>query len=219
MKNRYLKKQMKTIKIIGIILIIFLILMLFLKKEKYNSKLLSDARDITINVIEIVSTPFMYIKEKINILVFTNSIYKEYQTLKSDLSKIDIINNKNKSLEKEINDLKNLLKLNNLNTDYEIINASIISRNKDYWFNTITIDKGNKDNINNNTAVVTNNGLIGRIIKVNNNSSVVKLITNVDNNSKLSVGVEGANQYAHGLITSYDMKNNLLVVTGISNYD
>ena len=49
-------------------------------------------------------------------------------------------------IQKEIQELKDTLELNKTLTEYTPVNATILSRNKSYWFNTITIDKGSNQN-------------------------------------------------------------------------
>ena len=77
--------------------------------------------------------------------------------------------NINKSLESEIEELKDTLSLNKTFTEYECINATVLTRNKNYWLNTIIIDKGLDNNIGMDMAVITKNGLIGKIVKVYKN--------------------------------------------------
>ena len=124
--------------------------------------------------------------------------------------------NVNASLEKEIKELKDTLELNKTLTEYTPVNATILSRNKSYWFNTITIDKGKKDGIKKDMAVITSNGLIGKINKVYSNSSEVKLITSNDANYKISVSIRinGVDNYA--ILNGYNQEKNLLKVTGVS---
>ena len=87
--------------------------------------------------------------------------------------------NINSSLEKEIEELKKQLELNKTLTEYDVVNATVLSRNKSYWFNTMTIDKGKKSGIKKNMAVITKDGLVGKITKVSNYSSEIKLITSI----------------------------------------
>lgn len=65
--------------------------------------------------------------------------------------------------------------------------------------------------VNAGNIVINEKGLIGIINKTNNNESKVKLLTNINN---LSVKVSSS----YGIISSYDKKNNLLLVKNISNY-
>ena len=121
----------------------------------------------------------------------------------------------NSSLEKEIQELKQTLELNKTLTEYEAINATVLSRNKSYWFNTITIDKGKKSGIKNNMAVITKNGLIGKITKVSNYSSEVKLITSDDIKFKVSVSIKTNEDDNYAILNGYDKKTGLIKISGI----
>lgn len=123
--------------------------------------------------------------------------------------------NVNESLEKEIQELKDTLELNKTLTEYDIENATILSRNKSYWFNTITIDKGKKDGIKKDMAVITKNGLVGKISKTSNNSSEIKLITSDDVNYKVSVAIKTNDSDNYAILNGYDKETGLLKVTGV----
>lgn len=123
--------------------------------------------------------------------------------------------NINSSLEKEIQELKETLELNKTLTEYEPVNATILSRNKNYWFNTLTIDKGKKDGLKENMAVVTKNGLIGKLSKVYDTSSEVKLITSDDINFKVSISIKTGEIDNYAIMNGYDSKTKLIKATGI----
>ena len=123
--------------------------------------------------------------------------------------------NVNASLEKEIKELKDVLELNKTLTEYEPINTTILSRNKSYWFNTVTIDKGRKDGIRANMAVVTKNGLVGKISSVSNYSSEVKLITSDDLNFKVSITIKANDEDNYAILNGYNKKSGLITASGI----
>ena len=123
--------------------------------------------------------------------------------------------NVNSSLEKEIQELKDTLKLNRTLTEYDPVNATILSRNKSYWFNTITIDKGSKSGIKKEMAVITSNGLVGKISKVYKYSSEIKLITSDDVNYKVSVAIKTDSGDTYAILNGYDKKTNCLKVIGV----
>ena len=123
--------------------------------------------------------------------------------------------NVNESLEKEIQELKEALELNKTLTEYKPINATILSRNKSYWYNTITIDKGKKDGIKKDMAVITSKGLIGKISSTSYSSSEVKLITSDDINFKVSIAIKTNDVDNFAILNGYDTKNNLIKATGI----
>ena len=56
--------------------------------------------------------------------------------------------------------------------------------------NTLVINQGAKDGIKNNMAVMTSDGLVGRISKVNQFSSQVDLISTNTRANRLSVNIQ-----------------------------
>ncbi len=127
--------------------------------------------------------------------------------------KDSIINN----LKEEITSLQ---KLNNITlsiSNFDTIKATVISRNKEYWFNTLTINVGKRDGVDVDMAVVDSDGLIGRISSVNNNTSVVKLITTNDTKNKISAVIHNKDKSIYGIVNGYDSKNNLLSLIISSN--
>ena len=123
--------------------------------------------------------------------------------------------NVNASLEKEIAELKEALELNRTLTEYAPVNATILSRNKSYWFNTLTIDKGKSSGIAKDMAVITKYGLIGKISKVYDNSSEIKLITSDDINFKVSISIKTNEIDNYAILNGYDKKTALIKATGI----
>lgn len=116
------------------------------------------------------------------------------------------------SMQEEISELKSLTNIKTVLSDFNYINATIIERNRDYWFNTVTIDKGSVDGIIPDMAVVDSNGLVGRVENVRNNTSDVKLLTTSDVTSKISVVIKNKGKDIYGIINGYDYKMNLLKV-------
>lgn len=110
----------------------------------------------------------------------------------------------NNNLIEEIEMLKRTMKLKSAYTGYKTIYAKTINRNKMYWYSTITIDKGFNDGIRKNNAVVGVDGLIGFIKDTTKGTSTVKLITNNDNNSKISGIIKKDKTSVVGLIYGYD---------------
>jgi len=116
----------------------------------------------------------------------------------------------NKELEKELNELKIL---NNLETEnYSFIYANVIERDVD-WYQELIINKGEKDGIKIDSAVISTQGLIGRITKTAFNTSTVKLLTS--NDIKVSVYINNDNLEYHGIIDSYIKEEGLLKVSNV----
>ena len=118
-------------------------------------------------------------------------------------------------LKSEIKELKNTLSLKDTYTNYELENAAVIVRNKSYWLDTLIIDKGKKNGIKKDMAVITKDGLIGIISKVYNSSSEVRLITTNNNKKRLTVYIETEDGDYVGYIDKYDNDKKLLVIKDI----
>lgn len=135
-------------------------------------------------------------------------------------NKKNIVNNTEiKELKKEIEELKEINKINSVRTDKSIINASVIGRGTPYWNDYIVINKGKKNKIEKGYAVMNKDGLIGEIIKVNKNTSKVKLLTNI-NNSYISAKFNYNNKDYYGIIKRVSsIKNELYLDNVIGELD
>src|SRR5574344_1079801 len=145
-----MKKKNKLI----IIIVLFLLSSIFISK-KFNFNIENIFKDI-------ILYPYNIVEGK--------ELVKDSNYLKVELA----------NKEKEIKELKELLELNNITSLYKLINASIVSRNMEYFYDEVIINKGSNSGIKKNMAVVNSKGLIGKIIEVNKYNSTVKLLTSVD---------------------------------------
>ena len=196
----YRKKKDKKKSIISLFIILIVLLALLSGSLLITRNKNTFLKDGVILIEKLFMYPFTALNKEKN----------ETQTESYTIQK-----NVNESLEKEIQELKEELELNKTLTEYEPINATVLSRNKSYWFNTITIDKGSKSGIKNNMAVITKNGLIGKITKVSNYSSEVKLITSDDVKFKVSVSIKTNEDDNYAILNGYDKKTGLIKISGI----
>lgn len=194
------------------------------KKNKQKQKKIIIISGVIISILALVTSIYLSASQKTPEIVlkdtasFINKVFMyPFTALNKDKNITQsesylIQKNINESLEKEIQELKDALELNKTLTEYTPVNATILSRNKSYWFNTLSIDKGSKDGLKKDMAVVTKNGLIGKINKVYTNSSEIKLITADDVNFKVSVSIKNNDHETYAILSGYDQNNNLLKV-------
>lgn len=200
MYKKKLDKRKKTVIIISALLAILILLAISL----------TFTRDVSMP--EKVAKEITNFFQKLTIYPFTNS--KEFKD--KDLTKsCTIEKNANDTLKEEVKELKELLELNKTLTEYDIENATILSRNKSYWFNTLEIDKGSNNGLKKDMAVITANGLIGKISKVYPTTSEVKLITSDDVNYKVSVAIKLEENDTYAILNGYDHESNLLKIEGV----
>ena len=144
--------------------------------------------------------------------LFKDILYYPVNAIKSD--ELSISNFLHDSIIEGLKeDVEDLLKLNNMNlslSDFNYIKATVIERNREYWYNTLTINKGKSDGVDVDMAVIDVNGLIGRISKVGDNWAIVKLITTNDTKNKVSAVIKTNTEKIYGIISGYDSKDNLL---------
>ena len=157
---------------------------------------------------------FIIILLLLNFILKQDYIYYLRDYIYDTNNNVIVFKEENNALKKEIKELKNLLELKN--TNYKLKYASVISRNTKDYFEEVIIDIGKKDGIKENLAVITKDGLIGKIIKVTNKTSTVRLITSSNIYNKISVNIEADNKSVTGIITSYDSLTNSLTIEGIT---
>lgn len=134
---------------------------------------------------------------------------KENKILQSRFEDYDKLEAKKALLEKENNELREIVKTTNklkeeLNIDP--IQGTVIERNFTTWYEKLIINKGKNDGIKESMAVMTSTGLIGKITEVGNDFSVVQLL---NRQNQVSGVIEG-NENLTGIIDDYNQPNNFL---------
>lgn len=149
---------------------------------------------------------------------FTNLTTSEddVKKLKEEAKRTEQIKADKARLEKENKELKKELDMKDI-SQFNPISATVIARSPDQWMNTIIIDKGKKSGMKENMAVITSEGLVGRIKKANQFSSQVELISTSVKTSKLSVDIQQEGENVFGMINRYDEEKGLLVISDIDN--
>lgn len=216
------KKNKKKYIIICSILIVGLMVFFTARSARDNKKLNPIEKVIkdSVGFVErIVYAPIDFVKDKIELQKEKDRIYKKYKNVDKEKIKKNTYKAQIDELNNEIKELKTLLDLNTIISDYNSINATVINRNVGFWYNTITIDKGSHNGIKEGYAVVVNDGLIGKIVSVSEFSSTVKLLTSDELSNKISVKINKDGKSIYGLLASYNSKKNVYVIEGISDID
>ncbi|UJF32002.1 rod shape-determining protein MreC [Paenibacillus hexagrammi] len=144
-------------------------------------------------------------------------IYEENKTLKltltqyaRDTQRLNELEAQNKRLMEALGFTERQRQTNNY--IYRI--AEVVTVSTDPYNSATTINLGDTDGIKENMAVMTVDGLVGRVSKVfgfHSNVQLLKEITDTDNNSKaIAVTVKG-NDDVFGMIESYDKSGELVM--------
>lgn len=138
--------------------------------------------------------------------------YTENKKLKSHLEQLTSLEAQNHELKKENENLRSIIKEKNSLGDSESIQAQVIARNPDNWYEQVVIDKGEVNGVTKNMAVVTSGGFLGKVTQVDKFYSTVELLSSPDETNRVSAKVQNAKKDAYGLIEGYDKKTKMLLL-------
>lgn len=218
------KKKRMELRFVFIIVIVIVVALVavfsyVIKSDKKLTSFESLVKDVVVSVQKVFYMPFRSLGTMISDYKDLSKVLEENKILKSNIDKIASLEAENEELKKEIEDLKSELDVDRVLSDYDYLNATVISRNTNLWYNVLTIDKGSHSGIKEGMVVINSTGLIGKIVNVGTFSSDVKLITTNDTNNKISVTITNGDNHLTGLINGYDSETGYLEVEGISNTD
>ncbi len=215
------KSKFKKYGFIGIVLVTILLgfTAYSIDKDRKLTFVEKAMRDAVLTVGDILATPFQYIKEKWMILDQNEVLNKKYNDLQKEYLSIDQYKESMRELQEENQKLKELLDINHSLLQYEKVSATVISRDPMTWLESFTIDKGSKDGIQENMAVIGNGGLVGYVAQTSFYTSTIKLLTNPSLENKISIKIEiSEGEYAYGLLGGYDSETGSYYIEGISDY-
>lgn len=175
------------------------------KPEKFIKDSVGWVQGVVYKPVDLIAGSLSSIKE-------LKATYEENQLLREKNSEYKTLVYDNQALEKENEELRETLDLNESNRDFNSINATVISRSPERWLEQITIDRGNKHGVENNMAVITADGMIGKVKKASNLTSTVQLLTGFDQYNRISaIAKRDEGKDVFGLIEKYDVENDSLV--------
>ena len=217
MRRKNIKPKHIILLIIMLILLVLVIFSYTLKPDRELNKFEQIVKDVVTSCEKIVFYPFKLVINKVEDYRELKDIRKKYQELLPQVDRIDSLNAENIELRKELKTMKEELGIEHTLSDYEYLNATVISRNVANWYNTITIDKGSYNGVKVDMVVVNSQGLIGKVIRTTSFTSDVRLITSSDMINKISITISDGKNSIYGLIKNYNYNTGYLEVEGISN--
>ncbi len=214
----------KRLMIVLVGLVFLISVMGFTSKERvtltWPEKFLKDTISVVQGLFYRPAQAFSNFLEGIN---DAYHVYEENRALKASLDQYAQISAELKLKEMENRELRAALNAQKTLQNYQLRLAEVVARNTDQWNDVVTIDKGMKQGIKKDMAVITSTGLIGRIQNVSNFSSTVELLSSLERNSHISASiitkqiVNGTPSYklVNGIVDDYDPKERLLIMRKI----
>ena len=204
-------------KLIGWVIGIIVALALIMYSVTYGSNIVTQGVNDVTNILgRLVSYPANSINDFIDSVNDLSNTYQENQSLKQKIDTIHELEVQLSELKRDNQKMKETLKLQDTLNDYTLVNATVIARNPDTWRDVITINKGSNDGIQPQMSVMSDNGLVGKVMDVNPTSARVALLSNADNTLvRVAAMIQNEKEPIYGTITGYDDKTNMLVMSQI----
>ena len=204
-------------KLIGWVIGIIVAVALIMYSLTYGSNIVTQGVNDVTNILgRLVSYPANSINDFIDSVNDLSNTYQENQSLKQKINTIHELEVQLSELKRDNQKMKETLKLQDTLNDYTLVNATVIARNPDTWRDVITINKGSNDGIQPQMSVMSDNGLVGKVMDVNPTSARVALLSNADNTLvRVAAMIQNEKEPIYGTITGYDNKTNMLVMSQI----
>lgn len=162
-----------------------------------------------------VSRPTHYVAGFFENLKDLQNTYEENKELKKRLDELARLESEVQMLKKDNAELRDILDKKDALSEFEPIQATVVGRNPDRWTDLLIINKGTKDGIQQNSAVITSNGLIGKVKNSQSFTSTVQLLSAMDPTNRISAEIQANGNSYYGLIEGYDKDKGLLLLKRI----
>lgn len=210
-----------------IIFILFLFFLILLQTK------VPESNRIFNGIVGNILNPVLYYSNKT--VSFFSDLYSDYIYLVGVKETNDVLQEKirdlqleNSILKEKLNEYGRLKKLLNFKKAYNFktVASNVIGRNIEGYLKYIIIDSGKTEDIKVNDAVISAEGLVGKVVEVYHNSSRVSVILNVNNYvsvmnfSTRTVGILSGDGDGGLVVDFYDKlddvkENDLFITSGL----
>ncbi|MGT2666817.1 rod shape-determining protein MreC [Streptococcus rifensis] len=161
------------------------------------------------------SKPFHFVSDIVTDSRALFSTFEENKILKKELSDYQTLVSENNSLKSENVSLRESMELFERYQERKYITAEVISRLSSTWTSELVLSKGRQDGVTENMLVLANNGVVGTIISIEDDSSTVQLLSDDFYAPSIPVKIEGANP-TYGILSDYDARNHVFRITQLN---
>lgn len=178
-------KNKKT-GILGIIItIILLVLIVIFSNREENTSFFENVAN---KLVMPVQNGLTYLKNKVsgNSTFFAdiNNLKNENKELKDKNSELEQSLRELENVKSENETLKEYLNLTDKYGEYKTISGYVINKDISNYSKTVIINIGKKDGVEKNMTVIADEGLVGEVVSVTDNTSKVRTI--IDTSSSIS---------------------------------
>lgn len=206
----FFRNKRLFIILIGIIILVVLIGFSLKDRDKLSTpeQFFQDTVGWVQNAIH---TPVKYITNVFSNIDELKHTYQENQLLKEKISQYKGLIYDVQELEKENEALRKTLDKTESIRDFTPIQATVTARSPERWVEQVTINKGTQHGVKTNMAVITADGMVGKIQTVSAFTATVQLLSGFDQFNRISAMIsqdKGKNVF--GLVEEYDKEDHSL---------
>lgn len=212
----FLSNKRLLMLLVGVILLVALISYTLSdrKKVSFPEQVIKDTVGLGQSF---VAKPASYVTGLINSVDDLLNTYDENQRLKSRLEEFGTLQAQVNELDTENKNLQKLLDKKSDLRKFDSIQANVIARNPDQWEEKLILNEGTSSGVKTNMAVLTSEGLVGKIVQTTPFTSEVELLSTNNTNYRVSATISSKGKEARGLIEGYDSKRGELMLKRIDS--
>lgn len=159
-------------------------------------------------------------KEWVEDFVSVDALREENDVLRENISALGAYQARISELERQNEEYKELLEFKKSHQDYDLLSAHVVFRDFERWNNVIKVNVGSASGVKVNDAVITAEGLVGRVETVEEETSLVRLIISNDKVSKVAVKIElSDNKTVEAIIDQYDANTGMYKLSLLDKND
>ncbi len=132
------------------------------------------------------------------------NVYEENQLLKSRLDEYAATSAELQTLKQENETLKSMIDAEESLSDYVMRSAMVIHRSPDQWTEVIGINRGSQHGIERNMAVITPEGLVGKVQNVSQFTSTVQLLSDDSRTNRVSAMIHTDEDPVFAFVEGWD---------------
>lgn len=211
-------KNIIILLIVAIIVVTTISITAANRAKDSKTNFVQSAINDTVSVVDkVITAPGRWLSNGVHSVSQLLNTYDENQQLKNKVDQYDEVKQQTKNQSQEIEHLKAELELNQTLTSYEKVTANVITRSPDTWQDMLIVDKGSSDGVEGNMAVMSQKGLIGRVMEVNAHSSKVQLLTSDNKSSNhFPVKISSNSGNSFGVLNKYNAKTQQLIASEVT---
>ena len=151
-----------------------------------------------------------WISDKEDNLEDLKDVMEENVRLKTQVDELTTQLNTLRLEQYELDNLRELLKIDQEYSDYQKVAASVIGKDAGNWFSVFTIDKGKNDGIETDMNVIAGQGLVGIVTDVGPNYAKVRSIIDDESNVSAMIAETKATCFVHGDLQEMNTNKQIL---------